>query len=513
MHLLARPPLLLAGGILARRPPLSPLSSAPPRKPGPSPAAGAAGAASRDRAAVSRGTARRRRRAGAQRRDRHERRSGGGCRAAARARSPRAGHGAHQPREPGAGRAGRGAAGAGAGRHAPLSRQGAERRGRHRAAGRREPEHRPRLRGAQPVARAEARADRGARARTVGRHVDLHAAADAAAAVGTRDRIRRSCRSTAATPASARRSSASTSARAARTSGSATTSRCCSPPARRTPSGSTSRTSTAGRPPPGSPSRDELDRIYPNISKRLAPDFYFQPQVYRHDGQAISLPAGEFTVTATPRPGIHSADETLLGRRRIRADLPAAALDRSVAVRLVFRRSPHPLVRLLALREPDRGRQAGRHVAADRRRSAQPRVGADLGAVVLLPEAVLQRRRSSAVDAVPADALRPRGLRLSVEPRRPPRAARPEGPGLSRHEAARGLADVDAADPEVGAGAGRGRRLRAFGVGARGQEQRAPELRHARLRRHRRQRVHRRRHPSRRPSISSPPGTRRTSGS
>ena len=48
--------------------------------------------------------------------------------------------------------------------------------------------------------------------------------------------------------------------------------------------------------------RDELDRIYPNISKRLAPDFYFQPQVYRHDGQAISLPAGEFTVTASRGP-------------------------------------------------------------------------------------------------------------------------------------------------------------------------------------------------------------------
>jgi len=48
--------------------------------------------------------------------------------------------------------------------------------------------------------------------------------------------------------------------------------------------------------------RDELDRIYPNISKRLAPDFYFQPQVYRHDGQTISLPEGQFTVTASRGP-------------------------------------------------------------------------------------------------------------------------------------------------------------------------------------------------------------------
>src|SRR5262245_30596214 len=48
--------------------------------------------------------------------------------------------------------------------------------------------------------------------------------------------------------------------------------------------------------------RDELDRVYPNISKRIAPDFYFQPQVYRADGASIHLPAGSFTVTASRGP-------------------------------------------------------------------------------------------------------------------------------------------------------------------------------------------------------------------
>ena len=33
--------------------------------------------------------------------------------------------------------------------------------------------------------------------------------------------------------------------------------------------------------------KDGLDRIYPAVSKRLAPDFFFQPQVYRRDGQSI----------------------------------------------------------------------------------------------------------------------------------------------------------------------------------------------------------------------------------
>ncbi len=48
--------------------------------------------------------------------------------------------------------------------------------------------------------------------------------------------------------------------------------------------------------------KDELDRIYPNISKRLAPDFFFQPQVYRRDGEVIHLPAGAFTITVSRGP-------------------------------------------------------------------------------------------------------------------------------------------------------------------------------------------------------------------
>jgi hypothetical protein len=45
--------------------------------------------------------------------------------------------------------------------------------------------------------------------------------------------------------------------------------------------------------------RDRFDRVYPNQSKRLAPDFPFQPQVYRSDGESIRLPDGDYTVTAT----------------------------------------------------------------------------------------------------------------------------------------------------------------------------------------------------------------------
>ena len=48
--------------------------------------------------------------------------------------------------------------------------------------------------------------------------------------------------------------------------------------------------------------RDKLGHVYPARSKRLAPDFFFQDQIYRADGETIRLPAGEFTVTCGRGP-------------------------------------------------------------------------------------------------------------------------------------------------------------------------------------------------------------------
>jgi hypothetical protein len=42
--------------------------------------------------------------------------------------------------------------------------------------------------------------------------------------------------------------------------------------------------------------KDHAGRIYPPQPKRLAPDLFFQPQVYRVDGESLLLPPGEFTV-------------------------------------------------------------------------------------------------------------------------------------------------------------------------------------------------------------------------
>lgn len=48
--------------------------------------------------------------------------------------------------------------------------------------------------------------------------------------------------------------------------------------------------------------RDRQHRLYPNPAKRLAPDFFFQPQVYRSDGETLDLPDGYYTITYTGGP-------------------------------------------------------------------------------------------------------------------------------------------------------------------------------------------------------------------
>ncbi len=54
--------------------------------------------------------------------------------------------------------------------------------------------------------------------------------------------------------------------------------------------------------------RDHLGRVYPEQTKRLAPDFFFHPQIYRKDGETIPLPPGEYDITC--KRGPHSIPET-----------------------------------------------------------------------------------------------------------------------------------------------------------------------------------------------------------
>jgi len=67
--------------------------------------------------------------------------------------------------------------------------------------------------------------------------------------------------------------------------------------------------------------KDKAGRVYPARSKRLAPDFFFQEQIYRADGETVRLPAGEFTVTCGRGP------EYIPETRTLTLNGSSAALD------------------------------------------------------------------------------------------------------------------------------------------------------------------------------------------
>jgi hypothetical protein len=67
--------------------------------------------------------------------------------------------------------------------------------------------------------------------------------------------------------------------------------------------------------------RDRAGRVYPSPAKRLAPDFSFHPQVYRHDGESIKLPAGLYTVDIARGP------EYLPASQKVRVDSGELTVD------------------------------------------------------------------------------------------------------------------------------------------------------------------------------------------
>jgi hypothetical protein len=48
--------------------------------------------------------------------------------------------------------------------------------------------------------------------------------------------------------------------------------------------------------------RDFQGRVYPPQARRLAPDFFFQQQIYRHDGETVLLPPGRLELRASRGP-------------------------------------------------------------------------------------------------------------------------------------------------------------------------------------------------------------------
>ena len=58
--------------------------------------------------------------------------------------------------------------------------------------------------------------------------------------------------------------------------------------------------------------QDKQGHVYPLQAKRLAPDLFFQPQVYRGDGETVLLPPGEFTLTYSRGPEYRVLTKTVV---------------------------------------------------------------------------------------------------------------------------------------------------------------------------------------------------------
>ncbi len=58
--------------------------------------------------------------------------------------------------------------------------------------------------------------------------------------------------------------------------------------------------------------RDALNRVYPSRGRRLAPDFFFHNQIYRHNGESVLLPPGKYTVEYTRGPEYRIKTQTII---------------------------------------------------------------------------------------------------------------------------------------------------------------------------------------------------------
>jgi hypothetical protein len=66
--------------------------------------------------------------------------------------------------------------------------------------------------------------------------------------------------------------------------------------------------------------KDHAGRVYPSQAKRVAPDFFFHPQVYRGDGETLKLPDSDYDITFARGP------ESVPEHRTVKVGAQTAAL-------------------------------------------------------------------------------------------------------------------------------------------------------------------------------------------
>ena len=149
---------------------------------------------------------------------------------------------------------------------------------------------------------------------------------------------------------------------------------------------------------PRSSSATRKGRVYPSQSRRLAPDFFFHPQIYRHSGETRAAAAGQVPgrLTAAGRSiACCTSEITVPDSVSHKETFRLQALDQAGRPRLVLGRSSRPRRRLRPLRVPDRGRAARRHDAAHPGRGPERRLRAVAGARAGTPRSSTSRARST----------------------------------------------------------------------------------------------------------------------
>ena len=139
--------------------------------------------------------------------------------------------------------------------------------------------------------------------------------------------------------------------------------------------------------------RDASGRTYPSAVGRVAPDFFFQPQVYRADGETVRLPAGDYTIQYGRGPEYLTKTTTLTVDARRHAF--SVKLDRWIdPSSLGWWSGDHHIhaAGLQALHQPDRRRAGIRYAALLSRRRPEGRLQLDLGTLFRLSKAVLYRQ-------------------------------------------------------------------------------------------------------------------------
>ncbi len=146
--------------------------------------------------------------------------------------------------------------------------------------------------------------------------------------------------------------------------------------------------------------KDKLGHVYPPQAKRLAPDFFFQDQVYRHDGGTVLLPPGELTMTYGRGPEYRLLTQAIKVPEKGDAVIEVKLQRWINPADYGFYSGDHHIhaAGCAHYTNPTEGVFAGRHVPARQGRGPERRLQPDLGAVLRVPAAILRAggRTSSA---------------------------------------------------------------------------------------------------------------------